>query len=273
MIAIENIELFSKLASENNFANRKIPELGNLTAQQFLENLREKLKKHYQAKGNLQSANSSLEEKYEKTRQYMRKKNEQKFKEIAPYLEEETYEEVSEYLSFCKKNEKIFEEYNIEQDDDKIGKKFKKNMINKYPFIVENLAANFSEAERKKSEQENYSPRRENSTDNSTTNQGSSSQPNQNNPSSENPSSSEDRGKIDKLEREKSQLESQIKELQNKLSQANLPPDKIKDYENQLSQSLKDVRNKTQQIQQTKSEPKPESQEASQNSTASSSFD
>lgn len=45
MIAIENIELFSKLASEDNFANRKIPELGNLTTQQFLENLREKLKK------------------------------------------------------------------------------------------------------------------------------------------------------------------------------------------------------------------------------------
>jgi len=47
MVAIENVEVVSKLANEDNFANRKIPELGNLTTQQFLENLREKLKKHY----------------------------------------------------------------------------------------------------------------------------------------------------------------------------------------------------------------------------------
>src|SRR5436189_5706069 len=107
MIAIENIEIVSKSYNEDNFANRKVPELGNLTTQQFLENLREKLKKHYQAKGNLQSSNSSLEEKYEKTRFYMREKNRQKFKEIAPYLDEETYKEVSELFSFQDKNEKI----------------------------------------------------------------------------------------------------------------------------------------------------------------------
>jgi len=273
MIAIENIEIISKLANEDNFANRKIPELGNLTTQQFLENLREKLKKHYQAKGNLQSSNSSLEEKYEKTRFYMREKNEQKFKEISPYLDEETYKEISELFSFQDKNEKIFEEYGIEIDDEEEKKKSKEIMIKKYPFIIENLAANFSEAERKKAEQENYSPTGRNLTDNSTTNQGSFSRPNQNKSSSENPSTSEDKGKIDKLEREKAQLESQIKELQNKLSNANLSPEKIKDYENQLSQSLKDIRNKTQQIQQTKSETKPEGQEASQNSTAPSSFD
>jgi hypothetical protein len=194
MMAIENVEIFSKLGSEDNFANVKIPELGNLTTRQFLENLREKLKKHYQAKGNLQSSNSSLEEKYEKMRYWTREKNREKFKEIAPYLDEEAYKELSELFSFQNKNEKIFEEYNIQQDEDEISKKFKEIVIKKYPFIVENLAANFSAAERKKSEQENYS-RRRNSTDNSTTNQPSSSQPNQNNPSSENPSSSEDKAK------------------------------------------------------------------------------
>ena len=270
MLAIENIEIISKLANEDNFVNRKIPELGNLTAQQFLENLREKLKKHYQAKGNLQSSNSSLEEKYEKTEQYTRKKNEQNFKEISPYLDEETYKELSGLLSFQDKNEKILEEYGIESDDEKDKKRSKEIMIKKYPFVVENLAANFSEAERKKAEQENYSLRGRNLTDNSTTNQGSFSRPNQNKSSSENLSNSEDKSKIDKLEREKAQLESQIKELQNKLSNANLSPEKIKDYESQLSQSLKDIRNK---IQQTKSETKPEGQEASQNSTAPSSFD
>jgi hypothetical protein len=53
----------------------------------------------------------------------MRKKNEQNFKEISPYLEEETYKELSELFSFQDKNNKLAEEYNIERDEDKLGKR------------------------------------------------------------------------------------------------------------------------------------------------------
>ncbi|KLL03664.1 MAG: hypothetical protein MRECE_11c025 [Mycoplasmataceae bacterium CE_OT135] len=80
---------------------------------------------------------------------------------------------------------------------------------------------------------------------------------------------------IAKLQREKDQAEARVRELQDKLiNNADLSPDKIKDYENQLAAALKEVRDKAWQIQQTQIGAKAEIPGTKQNATSSpSSFD
>src|SRR3954451_9493131 len=124
-------------------------------------------------------------------------------------------------------------------------------MLEKYPFIVEDLAANFEAAERKKAEQE----RNEKPTN---TNQ-SNSPPNPTKDTS-NSSNLENKAEITQLQNEKLQLEVKAEELRELIKKVDLSQEKIKDLENQLTQILKEIQGKNAKIHQIKTREKAPSQ-------------